>query len=45
MKSNLANDILKEVIVNDMSGSKCRFKRFDRIYITVNSDDLRSIGK
>ena len=45
MKSNLANDKLKEVIMNDMSGSKCRFKRFDRIFITVNRDDLRSIGK
>ena len=31
--------------MNGMSGSSWRFKRFDRICITVNSDDLRSIGK
>ena len=31
--------------MNDMSGSSWRFNRFDRICITVNSDDLRSIGK
>ena len=45
MKSNLANDILKRVIMNGMPGSSGRFKRFDRICITVNSDDLRSTGK
>ena len=31
--------------MNGMSGSNWRFKRFDRICITVNSDDLRSVGK
>ena len=31
--------------MNGMSGSSWRFNRFDRICITVNSDDLRSIGK
>ena len=46
IKSNLANDILKRVIMNSMSGSNERFKRFDRICIAaVNSDDLRSTGK
>ena len=45
IKSNLANDILKRVIMNGMSGSSWRFKRFDRICITMNSYDLRSIGK
>ena len=45
MKSNLANDILKGVIMNGMSGSSFRFTRFDGICITVNSDDLRSIDK
>ena len=45
IKSNLAKDILKRVIMNGMSGSSWRFKKFDGICITVNSDDLRSIGK
>ena len=45
IKSNLANDILKRVIMNGMSGSSWRFKRFDRICITVNGNDLRSTGK
>ena len=45
IKSNLANDILKRVIMIGMSGSSWRFKRFDRICITVNSNDLRNIGK
>ena len=29
IKSNLVNDILKRVIMNGMSGSSGRFKRFD----------------
>ena len=33
-KSNLANDILERVIMNGMSGSSWRFKRFDRLCIT-----------
>ena len=45
IKLNLANDILKRVILIGMSGSSWRFKRFDRICITVNSNDLRSTGK
>ena len=45
IKANLANNILKTVIMNGMSGSSGRFKRFDRICTTVNSDDLRSTGK
>ena len=45
IKSNLANDILKRVIMIGMSGSSWRFKRFDRICIAVNSNDLRSTGK
>ena len=44
-KSNLANDILERVIMNGMSGSSWRFKRFDRLCITVDSKELRSIGK
>ena len=45
MKTNLANDILKGVIINGISISSWRFKRFDRTCITVNSNDLRSTGK
>ena len=45
IKSNVANDILKKVIMNGLSGSSWRLKRFDRICITVNSNDLRNIGK
>ena len=45
IKSNLANDILERVIMNGMSGSSWRFKRFDRLCITVDSKELRSIGK
>ena len=41
----MVNDILKRVIMNGMSGSSWRVKRFDRSSITVNSDDLRGIGK
>ena len=44
-KSNLANDILERVIMNGMSGSSWRFKRFDRLCITVDRKELRSIGK
>ena len=44
IKSNLVNEILKRHIMNSMSGSSWRFKRFDRLCITVNSDKLRSIG-
>ena len=45
VKSNLANDILKRVIMNGMSGSSWRFKIFDRLCITVNSDEFRSMLK
>ena len=45
IKSNLANDILKRVTLNGMSGSSWKFKRFGINGITVNSDDLRNVGK
>lgn len=45
IKSDLTNDILKWVIVNIMPGRRCRYKRFDRIGITVTSNDSRIIGK
>ena len=37
-------DILKRVIMNGMTGSSWRSKRFDRLCITVNSDHYRGIG-
>ena len=30
--------------MNGMTGSSWRFKRFDRVYITVNSNDVISVG-
>ena len=45
VKLNLANDILKRVIANGMTGSNWRFRRFDRICITVNSDQESGIAK
>ena len=45
MNSNLVNDILKRVIVNGLTGSSWRFRRFDRICIIVNSDQESEIGK
>ena len=45
VKSNLVNNILKRVIISGMRGSPWRFKRFDRICITVNSDQESEIGK
>ena len=44
-KSDLANNILKRVIVNGLTGSSWRFKRFDRICITINSDQESETGK
>ena len=45
IKTNLAEDILKRVIVNGMTGNSLHFKRFDRLCLTVNSDQIREIGK
>ena len=45
IKSNLAHDILKHVIMNGMSGSSWIFRRFDRFCIAVNNDEIRSAGK
>ena len=41
----MAQDILKRAIMNGMTGSSWRFKRFDRICITVNSNEIRDFGK
>ena len=30
--------------MNDMTSSSWSFKRFDRICVTVNSDEFKSIG-
>ena len=35
IKSNLANDILKRVIMNGMPGSSLRFKRLEFVLLTV----------
>ena len=40
----LVSDFLKRVIMNGMTGSSWRFKRFDRICLTVNIDEFRSLG-
>ena len=45
IKSKLDRDILKCVIMNGISGSSWRFRRFNRVCITVNSDEIRSVGK
>lgn len=44
-KVNLEGDILKRVIINGMTGRNRRFKRFDRLCITVHSDQHRGVGK
>ena len=45
IKSNLVQDILKKIIQNGMTGSSWRFKKCDRICLTVNSNELMEIGK
>ena len=44
VKANLAPDILKRVIINGLNGSSWRFKRFDRLCLTVNSDEFKNIS-
>ena len=44
VNSNLVQDILKKVIINVMTSNSRRFKRFDRICLTVNSEEFRSVG-
>ena len=43
VKSNLAQDILKMVIMNGMTGSSWKFERFDKICLTANSDEFRNV--
>lgn len=44
VKANLEGDILKRVIITDMTGSSWRVKRFDQLCITVYSDQYRGVG-
>ena len=44
VKANLAQDVLNCVIINAMSWSSWRFKRFDRLCLTVNSDKFKNIS-
>lgn len=38
IRVGIGNDIKKRIIVNGLTGNSLTFKRFDRIYISVNSD-------
>ena len=40
IKSNLADNIKKKIIMNGITGSSCRFKRFDHICVTVDNNDV-----
>ena len=44
VKAILEGDVLKRVIMNGMTGSRWRFKRFDRQCLAVNSNQYRGIG-
>ena len=43
IKFGIVNDRKKGLIFNGMTGSRWRFKRFDRLCICVNSDEIRQI--
>ena len=43
VKSNLAQDIFKGILMKGMTGSCWRFKRFDRICLIANSDEFKSV--
>ena len=45
IKLNLVQDILKRVIMNEMTGSSWGFKRFDRICLTVNRNKFREVSQ
>lgn len=44
VKANLTEDIRKRMIMNGMTGSSWRFKRFERISTAVISDKIVTIG-
>ena len=43
VKGEVKNDLIKKVIVNEMTGSSWRFKRFERIMFTVTNINKKSI--
>ena len=45
IKSRLAADIHKRIIMNGMTGNRWRIKQFNRLFITVNSNELMNVGK
>ena len=45
IKAGIGNDIKKRIICNGMIESNWRFKRFDRLYISINREDQQSIGQ
>lgn len=45
IKLNLVQDILKRVIMNEMTSSSWGFKRFDRICLTVNRNKFREVSQ
>ena len=42
---NMRGDIKKRIIYNGMTGSSWRFKRFERLCISVNTDDSLEIRR
>ena len=45
VKFRLVSDIKKRIIINGLTGSSCRFKRFDRLSISVNNSDDQRVPK
>ena len=45
IKMNMRGDIKKRIIYNGMTGSSWRFKRFERLCISVNTDDSLEIRR
>ena len=45
VKSGLKKSILKRIIVNGLTGSSWRFKRFNRISVNVKQKALQIVGK
>ena len=43
VRGQIKNDLMKRVIINEMSGSSWRFKRFDHITMIVSRVDENSI--
>ena len=43
VRGQIKNDLMKRVIINGMSGSSRRFKRFERITMIVSKVDKKSI--